>query len=117
MVNVSSLVALLSPVILFRSQEHPSCPPLPGCVRAHLESKLVFLCTAPAFLKVSGTRYFIGWNLLGSHTYYDGIEVLVKSVLCHVTMPEFMYMRMRHEELEFILNWGSHAVRTCSLAL
>ncbi|CAK9190399.1 unnamed protein product [Sphagnum jensenii] len=25
-------------VILFRSQEHPSCPPLPGCVRAHLEN-------------------------------------------------------------------------------
>jgi hypothetical protein len=25
-------------VILFRSQEHQSCPPLPGCVRAHLEN-------------------------------------------------------------------------------
>ncbi|KAH8972155.1 hypothetical protein BDL97_02G180500 [Sphagnum fallax] len=25
-------------VILFRSQEHPSCPPQPGCVRAHLEN-------------------------------------------------------------------------------
>ncbi|XP_024396181.1 protein ENHANCED DISEASE RESISTANCE 2 isoform X3 [Physcomitrium patens] len=25
-------------VILFRSKEHPSCPPEPGCVRAHIES-------------------------------------------------------------------------------
>ncbi len=115
MVNVSSLVALLSPVILFRSQEHPSCPPLPGCVRA---SKLVFLCTAPAFLKVSGTRHFIGWKLLGSQTHNMMVlRCLLSLCCCHVTMPEFMYMRMRHEELEFILNWGRHAVRMCSLAL
>lgn len=25
-------------VVLFRSTEHPNCPPLPGCVRAHIES-------------------------------------------------------------------------------
>lgn len=29
----------LTSVILFRSKEHPSCPPQRGCVRAHIESK------------------------------------------------------------------------------
>lgn len=28
----------LTAVIVFRSKEHPSCPPQPGCVRAHIES-------------------------------------------------------------------------------
>lgn len=35
----------LAVVILFRSKEHPSCPPEPGCVRAHIESKYSYFLT------------------------------------------------------------------------
>jgi hypothetical protein len=33
------------------------------------------------------------------------------SLCCyHLIMPIFIYMKMRHEELEFILNWGNNAI-------
>ncbi len=32
-------------------------------------------------------------------------------------MPIFIYMKMRHEELEFILNWGNHVIIIGNLAL
>lgn len=42
----------LATVILFRSQEHPRCPPEPGCVRAHIESKYSY------FLMVRYIKHF-----------------------------------------------------------
>ena len=41
-IYVCLFVFLLYAVVLFRSREHDNCGPQPGCVRAHIESKISF---------------------------------------------------------------------------
>jgi len=42
-----ALMFLLLAVVLFRSREHENCSPQPGCVRAHIESKIQLLAYRP----------------------------------------------------------------------
>jgi len=61
---------------------------------------------------------FIGWKLFGSQTFNMMVlRYMLSLCCCHLIMPIFIYMKMRHEELEFIFNWGNHAIIIGNLAL
>lgn len=65
-------------VVLFRSREHYNCGPQPGCVRAHIESKISFW-SDPSFKIQESKLYFVGVLMLS--TYYK-IGLCTCPLLC-----------------------------------
>ena len=53
---------LLLAVVLFRSREHENCGPQPGCVRAHIESKIKFFIDLTLSFKVQESRIDLHFN-------------------------------------------------------
>lgn len=65
---------LLLAVVLFRSREHENCGPQPGCVRAHIESKMQFSLDPPSSkVQESGIDPHPQWRLMPSTCYGIGL--------------------------------------------
>lgn len=74
---------LLLAVVLFRSREHENCSPQPGCVRAHIESKIQFFMDPISSFKVQecGLIYiFQGVSM--SSIFYKNIGLCTCPLWC-----------------------------------